>query len=359
MPRTSPTFVFRRLLGRKVLGLLFLATCCAGAYWFVNENSVAEPKAKLFVPPAALQFGEVFETNAFSWSLPVENRSSQVLNIIGFSNSCSCVSVEPNSLVLEPGGSATIKLTLDLTAGPSGAEPVREFQAVVLPRFDGMLRSQDGWRITGTIRKAFSMQPPGEFVAQDIIRGTKYLLQEIRGTVHIPLYSIKASCNIANVYLRPGLYTKDFVVQFQFHEWLPVGYHRTELILEPLAKNGEVVTRSTVPVEVHVREPVVAVPSNLSFGAHTLGSLVQDLVQLKSLTGSMFHVDRIQSSSDSIVIERTGATADSTAGNTYRIKVRVKDVRDQKEQIVFFINTNERRIEVPLAIHYFGVDRAP
>src|SRR5581483_1696113 len=68
----------------------------------------------LFIDDTKLDFGTPWESEAFVWTLPIENRSARSIQIVEFMRSCSCLNVEPHKAELSPGETLMLKATLNL-----------------------------------------------------------------------------------------------------------------------------------------------------------------------------------------------------------------------------------------------------
>jgi hypothetical protein len=60
--------------------------------WKSVSGKAVEPL--LAVAADRLDFGEVWETDAFTWVLPIENRQGHDVEIQDFATSCTCLAVE-------------------------------------------------------------------------------------------------------------------------------------------------------------------------------------------------------------------------------------------------------------------------
>src|ERR1022692_2800795 len=91
--------------------------------------------AGLAVAPASLDFGLAWEDSSFHWPLPVENRTGEDVEITQFVPSCSCTSVQPDSLLIPAGQTRETTLTLDLTEEKLGSHDLtRDFEVRISPR---------------------------------------------------------------------------------------------------------------------------------------------------------------------------------------------------------------------------------
>ncbi|MBY0231201.1 MAG: DUF1573 domain-containing protein [Gemmataceae bacterium] len=91
-------------------------------------------RESLVVDPARLDFGEVLENERFAWTLPIENRGDAEARITKFQENCVCAKFDPPSLVIPPGETREVRLTLDLTRKPEDrGEAARPFAVLVEP----------------------------------------------------------------------------------------------------------------------------------------------------------------------------------------------------------------------------------
>lgn len=96
-----------------------MATLVAGswsAYWLVTIGGHQPPPVPhLSVDPAALHLGSLWDANQYVCTIPIQNRSTQPVTITGWYHSCACRKVEPEHLTVNPGETASVRETLDLT----------------------------------------------------------------------------------------------------------------------------------------------------------------------------------------------------------------------------------------------------
>ncbi|GIW92691.1 MAG: hypothetical protein KatS3mg110_0732 [Pirellulaceae bacterium] len=78
--------------------LFLVGTVLAGwaLYWVVTfSGSPQVPPPELYIEPAVLDIGSVWDTDRYVHSLSITNRSSQPVTITGWYRSCECRSIEP------------------------------------------------------------------------------------------------------------------------------------------------------------------------------------------------------------------------------------------------------------------------
>src|SRR5579871_5337245 len=124
----SPTTGRLRNWPARAVTYALILPACVGAWYFGSllaagrhnnpdnspEAALASTMDGLFIDSTALNLGELWEDPDCVRTLTVENRNDRRIEIVNFSTSCDCTSIEPRSLSLEPGQSREIRVKLDL-----------------------------------------------------------------------------------------------------------------------------------------------------------------------------------------------------------------------------------------------------
>ncbi|MCI0742516.1 MAG: hypothetical protein L0Y72_26080 [Gemmataceae bacterium] len=350
MPDPTQPVAGRMSLFGKISALAFLALCCGAAYCIGRGNLGSPDNEGLFVSPTALNLGDVWETNSHPWVLPLENRTDADLTILGFCSSCNCMTIDPASLVIAPRQSATAKLNLNLSGDARKPELVREFQSRITAIIGGKRPTWQTWEIEGKVRLAFTVAPSTLQLADELICGRKFPEQNVRATAHLLTHSIRASCSLADVRVRPGSDSNKFVAEINLQETLPAGQHQTELILEGVESDGSVRSKTRVPIHFAVVEPVMAIPSAIVAGVRRKDEVHEETVVLTSRTGEPFTVVRVEPSSANVSVE-----AIPERMNEYRVRVMIKvDAHYQTHSIQFVLRANGRTFTLPVPIRGLG-----
>ncbi|MCH8045203.1 MAG: DUF1573 domain-containing protein, partial [Planctomycetes bacterium] len=155
---------------------LFVSATGLGIYWGQTHIVAGIENGFLEVDPEHLDFGEVWVQDKFQWTLPITNTSSEPVEVLEFRSSCNCLSIEPKTLVLAPGETSDVHLTLDLTTRnpEQAAKASRRFSVRIAPIITGGLAQYTGWEIQGQVRSVFTVVPlPIEF-GRELVRGTPF-----------------------------------------------------------------------------------------------------------------------------------------------------------------------------------------
>ena len=93
------------------------------------------PPSCLIVPSDKLNVGEVWETKDAKFALPITNATDRPLEIQDFESSCDCGEITPRRLLLPPGGTGTVTVTMDLLPRTSRQLGMarRQFSTTVKP----------------------------------------------------------------------------------------------------------------------------------------------------------------------------------------------------------------------------------
>jgi hypothetical protein len=143
--------VWAKLRIALLLATLLVVSAGAGT-WLSKvvrgDRAIANSSStSLYVPPEYLDFGEVWETDRFSWTLPIQNRGQTDIHITSFGGSCSCAEVSPNNVVIAPGETREVHLTLDLTPSKkwNPSDEPRVFEAEISPKFENPANLGGEW----------------------------------------------------------------------------------------------------------------------------------------------------------------------------------------------------------------------
>ena len=100
-----------------------------------TDPTVAPPPSCLTVPADKLSVGEVWETKDAKFALPITNTTERPLEIQDFESSCDCGEISPRRLLLPPGGTGTVTVTMDLLPRTSRQLGMarRQFSTTVKP----------------------------------------------------------------------------------------------------------------------------------------------------------------------------------------------------------------------------------
>jgi hypothetical protein len=149
---------------RMLLTIAILALSFIGAYWLGSRTKGPQQPAMqviegLAVNIADLKAGEVWEEKQYIHRLPIHNTTNTDIEILSFIKSCSCTEVEPRSLTIPAGQTATVNLIIDLTHRTMAELDLaaRPFAIEVKPYLKSVWPRTPGWSVEGTVKSRVTL----------------------------------------------------------------------------------------------------------------------------------------------------------------------------------------------------------
>lgn len=359
--------------GAWLIGIV-LAIACAAAYLLGSAaNHDHQAKRGLSVAPEKLDFGEVWESGHFLWTLPIQNTTGESLEILNFASSCSCVAVHPNSVVIPAGKTAEVRLTLNLTNGSdagdasAGAEtrpdggkgepPSWPFQAQITPQVRGGIPYQESWVVKGRVRRPFHIEPPALDFGENLLREGSHPSRSADIVSYVPgLNDLNANCDGSKATARleqvagsPGRYRLTVTP----NPSLPSGPFRFQVRI-----TGTTPDRTNVPGFVSaygvVLRDVYAQPDTVVFGARPTGETCEETLLLRSRSGKAFTVRSVQSDPEGLVAQDMGRVAD---GKLFRLSQRISELGHRQGMVRFSITGEDgaNLTEITVSVAYHGM----
>src|SRR5438128_6412539 len=310
----------RNLLGHRlarILVLAFLGSLAGAGYWLAGASRSERP---LTIPDEKLDFGEVWENEAFVLKLPITNQSQQKIWIRKFSSSCVCLSIEPTSLELRPAETKEVELTFDLSHGTvHPGQNTRRFSVDLVAMLEGGPKPELEWTVHGQVRRALEFSPSRLTVAEPIVRGNPPAPLTIPVRALIPLGHLKASCSppSAEACVKPidnRDAARDYTLEISPRQDLAVGALRFWVVLTPLGRDGSPLPARKVRIDCYVVDDVEVFPERLFLGPLNVGALVEETVLVRSRNGKAFTVQDIENDNANIEVRHI-----DSAKNKYAI----------------------------------------
>jgi hypothetical protein len=331
-----------------LIGLFVLVFCMA-----LKSRRMAEPEAvALWVPPAALKIGTVWETDHFEWVLPVENREATPIQVTSFSRSCSCLSVEPEAFTIEPGARRELRLTINLG---SQLKPSGEVSIQLMPQLkvrEGPIQGNKTppvWEITGRVRRVLDCERQPYLGSHSELSEKLALKTPLKSLV--PLKSISMECDL------PG-WGASFE-QGKGGEWavrvtppapLRVGRFQGIVSVKPVLKGGEQLPPQQIRFFGEIVPDVEAVPAAVRVGGRHLGETFEETVVLRSLTGHAFTTIRAEA-------EGSGLAAQPIVGGQCVLVRQVACMEGtQSNRVLLHVRSGGREVMIAVPVSYTGID---
>ncbi|GIW91918.1 MAG: hypothetical protein KatS3mg109_2350 [Pirellulaceae bacterium] len=354
-----------------LVGLVFVSWVSYAVATFSGRTTELPPP-ELYIEPAALDLGTLWESDSYVHSFSLQNRSSQPVTITGWYRSCPCQVIEPQQLVLGPGETAQVRLTIDLKAvnpqrpeygqvAAVGESAVAEPEPVALrlwlqPKLAGRRQLLDGWSFTGTVRK-WAVVHPAEISVGEVVRGVAQELSQATVVCFAPIKTLEAVVDPAKLLVQtealsgqPPQYRLRLFLQPELTEGpldVRVGIRATTL-------DGRQLSGPSLTVFGRVVPSVTVLPSAIYFSPAKVGTSPRELVVLQSRLEEPFQVLGVEVLMDEgaqaeVKVEPVGGEAAA-----YQVEACIRQPGSIRRQIVFRVRTQsgrEETIRVPLLLY--------
>jgi hypothetical protein len=342
--------------------MLSAAAVGANRFLWPTRSAAVAPGPQVAVVVERTHFGEVSESDRFEWTVPVENREPEAVAVTGIAGSCECMAVEPQQFTLEPGGRIDLRLTLDLRPRPEKRveADVWPFEVVLMPLFKpepGKVRRSPEWKVSGRVRRVLD-------VPDEVSLGTHsefapaLLPRSLVVIPKVPVRSLRAEVDrpdvAADVRSDPDRPDR-FVVELTAKEsWsLGLGDVAWGVTLHPLAADGTELPPKTIRLTGRVVPDVRAEPPEVLYPARAVGDVVEEVVSLRSLTGTPFRVERVTAEGVGLGVEPVGDGAD------YRMRLQLDSPGEHRGVVTFAVEARDRvyQVAVPVVGTALGVSQ--
>jgi len=249
-------------------------------------TSTSSPK--LIVRDSDLDFGEVWETDRHKHVIHVTNPGGEPVPVYSWQTSCDCHKVEPESVIIQPGETLPIRLTLNLMSriSESWTEKPRGISIQCNPRFgDGAAR--DGWKIAGTVVPFYRLiEEPGSRELSEL--GQPFLPHWQNISFLIPVREVIAQADpliTSAKVIAPIDGQGTYRVGFQWQNKLTLGSHNATVRIQARRVDGSALPEIALAHRLDVVEDVRATPSRLLIPNPAAGEWVSHQIQFHSLRG--------------------------------------------------------------------------
>jgi hypothetical protein len=312
----------------------------------------ADPQALLYIAPEQLQLAGVWEDDRFIRDLIIENREPNPVEIEKFSFTCSCSSIEPPSLTLQPGDRRNVRLTIDLTASARGGGEAGVLVTALLKAGSlGGKRYGPEWLVTGRIRRAVTVARTFELGRySELAAPLGPWTIPVRALV--PLDKVSAQCDLRGISVSvrpPDAGSADYSIALQANARLPIGDLEGEVTLNLVGKGGESIPARRVLIRGAVVPDIESEPSIVQVGVRRIGESFAEEIALRSLTGRKLGRARAEADGQGLKVEPIGA------GNRFLIRQTVVQPGTQVNRVRLFVEMGGRNEAVTLPVEYTGI----
>lgn len=343
-----------------IAGLVYAALWSIS--WAVSSGVLGENVVDgLAVDRAALYFGEVWEQDAFEWSIPIRNTTDAPVRIVAIEASCGCKSFSPKQLEIPPHGESQLRLTLNLTLNdstvkPSSASPFAVQVTTYVQANDLVSRV---WTIRGRVRDVLGFPNDIQFGgAERLVQGAVFASKSVQVSAFVPLAELKAHCDasLAAVGVRRlDERGHEFSVVVTPSKALKPGPFAFPLRLSPVLQDGSSLPSLSLRVHGFVEQDMRATPDAVSFVGAVGATAPSQAVALHSFSGQDFDVTDITVSPTQPPIQIRQATPqDSSQRRSFVVSPNNIFRGDRRQEITFFVRTssgNREKIVVPVCTY--------
>ncbi len=307
----------------------------------------------LAVSAVSLDMDVVWEDKDVPWQLPIRNRTANTVHIKDFVVSCGCVTIEPRSLSIAAGETATLQLRFDVThrAPVEIGLDRRQFHQELRPVFRDIGVSRSGWLMRGIVRSRVTLDTAFVQFGEEPVQDQPPASRKLVATVHVPAERLEATVDppMATVeVIRRTSSPARFDLSVTPQPALPPGSFQGNLVLNLRSAGGERLPGLTVPVAGNVQPAVRALPARLLLGSKPLGQVAEATVVLQAPATSEYVVDHIETDSPDVHVEPVRVEG-APPGRAFRVTQQVTKEGDQTSTVRFVIRKSGR-VPVPLTM---------
>lgn len=316
---------------------------------------VAAPESELAIDPDRLDFGDAWESERFEWTIPIQNRSTSLVELTGLSGSCNCGSVEPSSLAIPPGESRSVHIAFDLRPRPG--EKTDATARSFVSAFNGTLRKGSGrtisvsWKVRGRIKTAVRT-----VAAIDL--GQRSELDRLHSSRVVPLEPVADIESLATTVSRPEFHIEIRRASESNRRWdmvvrpaveLKLGAYKGTVTITPTLRGGERLPSLQLPLSAEVVPDIEAIPPDILMGGREVGTTQTETITLRSLTNRPYTIERTEAKGE-------GVDVAVSEDRTLKVKVQVTEPGSREGQVRVVVRpdgSSPIEIVVPIRVHGF------
>lgn len=336
---------------------VLLAITLATLYFLYTQfTSRAQYDQMLAVAPEELNFGIAWEQSEFPWTVSIRNTSSRQLVIADFGKSCTCALIEPKTLILEPGTTHQLQLTLNLkrTTSPDSSESPFAIEIVPYERLkNSEVRALNSLRVQGRVRYAIRYLTDPVFGTHSVDSQPLYPLRILVEPL-VPLANLAVTCsdsrfrvNVEHVVDERPLY----VLLISAVSQLPIGPILFDVMITPEFPGGERLPVLVLPVTGRIVEDIQGSLPSVIFGSRSVGDSLEETITLTSITGQEFTVDSWEAQLPGLKVEPS-----TELPNSFRLRQNVLASGQQMGFVIFKLSKSGKKHAVKIPVHYHGIE---
>lgn len=318
---------------------------------------------------AALDFGDVWTSPDFRWSLPLTNESDDELSVEVVGTTCSCTSYTPKFLRIPPRKTAAVELVLNLAGGSdqASAAPLREF----LVELRAVVSSGRGrtisyrWPVHGRVKTHPVPVLPQSIDLSSATPSTfeRSLSREVAVTSKVPLRDIDIDCRSDRISATVAPAGKADGYQWRLfvspRAAGPIDEAFSEQVtIAPISRTGERLPGLSLRVTARESKRVVTCPSSIQFGPSTVGSVTSEIVTICPAGSASVSLISAESDSPSLATEMLPSAEPGTC--QLRLMQSIVEAGHHEHRIQLKVDvhgdtTTDEIVTLELRVRYHGV----
>jgi hypothetical protein len=316
----------------------------------------------LVVAAKALQFGEVWEKKGFTWEVPIRNVTKEPIEITDWFLSCNCSDIQPKTLRIPAGQTATARLTVDLTVRKSheATQSRRPVAYEITPVLGNNKPRRQRWKVEGTVLSKVTVNALYIHFGESPVRGESPVWRKLVGTVHVPFKKLAAVADAKRLAVRLRQ-LPDNPARFELHVSpqpdMPAGPFRSDVILEIIAADGSREQGLTLPVEGEMQPAVRLLPARLLLPTKQVGEEATGILILQAPPRLSVVVEQIESESADVHVEATSADG-VPPGRGFRVSWRIVRAGGHTSRVTFTLRSGKERMRIPVEVFARGEETA-
>ncbi len=354
-PRRAP-----KVIAYGLGAVLAAGVGCSGALIIAKQFSTAATPlpTRLEVSDDELDLGERFESASHEHCFHLENPTDSPVRVTGLSGTCDCQGWAPAvPFTVPPHGRQEVRVRLTLSTnsecgrgqgGESVVMPVR----VTFTGPSGAAQSQE-WELRCVLRPVLwtrGVLALGMQTADQLGAGREI---ELTAAEHVVAVGCQGPAQWAVTIRRaPGVAPK-FTASLRFVGPPTPAVINDTVVFTPTDALGQLLPGARVRITGELVEDVIASPRSAYFGRYVVGSVVEDAVCLKSLSGRPFTVRQAIPRMAGCTVAPLG---DGPTGTLWLIRQKISVAGQQSGEAEFVVEDSAgavTRLVVPVT--YLGL----
>lgn len=293
------------------------------------------------------------------WRLPLKNVTSDTIRIQKFNTSCACTLIEPHHLLIQPGETATVQLTIDLTHRSYSEEGIarRSFALSVQPVTSHTRKGGFGWQIHGTIRSRVTLEARTVHFGEQPVHGQPAASRLVFARVHVPCQGLDVAVDprIASAVVKRGEDDPNrFEITIAVNPELSPGIFETDVKISVVELSGRSEPAVTLPVAGIMQPETRLLPALVFLGPKAIGQIAEATVVVQAPSNAKVVFDHIETDNREIQVDPIEIAGSSTH-QAFLIKQKVTREGEQRAIVQFILrDRSDKLVQLPVEVTYCG-----